>query len=100
MKKQLVATAVAAALLSLTPLTQASAGERWHDRDARGYVDYGYYRPVPPPYYHHHHYHRPPPPPVAYYYYAPPPPPPPTIVYRDYGYGPSVVLNLPLGHRR
>jgi opacity protein-like surface antigen len=99
MKRMLCLAALAAALISLAPMGDALAGGR-HDRDR-----------------HHHHYHDrghdhrggrhyhlydrpPPPPPVHYYYYAPPPRPPATIIYRDYGRGPSLVLDVEIGRRR
>lgn len=102
MKTRMTIAALAAALLSLAPAMQASAGDHRHGRDRhhhhhhydRGYdrgprnYDYRYYRPPPPP------------PPVHYYYYAPPPRPPATVIYRDYGYGPSLVLDVEIGRRR
>lgn len=102
MKRMLSLAVLAAALMSLAPAGDALAGGR-HDRDRhhhhhhyydRGYDHWGGRH-------HHHHYHRPPPPPPVYYhYYAPPPRPPATIIYRDYGRGPSLVLDVEIGRRR
>lgn len=99
MKRMLSLAALAAALMSLAPIGDALAGGR-HDRDKHHhhyhYYDRGYDHRGGR---HYHHSHRPPPPPpVHYYYYAPPPRPPATIIYRDYGRGPS--LDVEIGRRR
>lgn len=102
MKKSLVLAALAA-FSTLIPLGTAVAGDhrhgRGHDHHHHDYRGYGYDRGryYPPPYYYRP---APPPPPVYYYYYAPPPRPPGAIIYRDYGYGSSLNLELQLRDRR
>lgn len=99
MKRMLAFAALAAAMISLAPEGDALAGGR-HDRDRHHhhYYDRGYDHRGGR---HYHHYDRPPPPPpVHYYYYAPPPRPPATIIYRDHGRGPSLVLDVEIGRRR
>ncbi|WP_298327328.1 hypothetical protein [Asticcacaulis sp.] len=82
MKTRMAMAALAAALLSLAPAMQALAGDHRHGRDRH---------------HHHHHYDRGydrGPRYDNYRYYRPPPRPSAIFIYRDYGYGPSLVLDV------
>ncbi|WP_133065376.1 hypothetical protein [Niveispirillum lacus] len=103
MKRMVALAALAAALMTMAPVGDAWAGGR-HDRDRHPHHHHHYYGERGYDYRggrnHHHHHYRRPPPPVHYYYYAPPPRPPVTVIYRDYGYGPSLILDVEIGRRR